>query len=370
MAERFGWRAALLGALLVVVLVPGVAQSDGAPTDVIATVETQAPVVRADFDHWMAIAAAQSGQTPGARPIPVPDHPEYRACMARVSKTKAGRGKTPAQRRAECRKVWEGLRDQVLGFLLAASWIKGEAAERGITVTSQEIARAFATQKKQAFPKEADYQRFLKQSGSTEEDIRFQLEVELLQRRLVARATKGAGRVTQAQIEAYYRENREQFATPESRDLRVVLTKSRARAVRARRAVLAGQSWPSVAKRYSIDRATREQGGKLLGVTEGQQERPLDRAVFRARRGEIVGPVRTDFGYYVFKVSRITPSVQQTLKEATATIKSLLASQNQQQALDAFVAGYRAKWTARTRCLAGYVIEDCSATLPPPAPPA
>lgn len=349
---------------------PGVAQSVGTPTDVIASVETRPPVPRAEFDRWMGIAAARDGQTPGAAPIPVPDHPEYAVCAARVAKTKAGRSKTPAQRRAQCRKTWEGLRDQVLGFLLAARWVQGEAAEQGISVTPQQVAKAFAQQKEQAFPKDADYRKFLRESGSTEADIRFQLEIELLQQGLVAKVTKGSDRVTRAEIEAYYRENREQFATPESRDLRVVLTKSRSRALRARAAVLAGRSWSSVAKRYSIDEASKNRDGKLVGVTEGQQERALDRAVFKARRGQIRGPVRTQFGYYVFKVIRITPPVQQTLKQATPTIKSLVASENQQRALDAFVESYRAKWKARTGCLTGYVVQDCGAALPPQAPPA
>lgn len=345
---------------------PHAVWAQGALTDVIATVDGQAPVARAEFEHWMTIAAARDGQAPGSTPITVPDHPEYTACAARVAKTKAGRGKTLAQRRAQCRTTWEGLRDQVLGFLLAARWVRGEAAEQGIVVTPQEIAKVFAQQKKQAFPNEAEYRKFLRESGSTEEDIRFQLEVEQLQQRLVAKVTKGKDRVTQAQAEAYYRKNRDDFATPETRELRIVLTKTREVALRARGAVLAGRSWRWTARRYSIDEASRDRGGKLAGVTKGQQEAALDRAVFRARRGDVRGPVRTQFGYYIFEVIRITPRDQQTLKEALPTIKSLLASQQQQEALDAFVAAYTRKWKARTGCLAGYVTRDCGSTVPAP----
>ena len=59
------------------------------------------------------------------------------------------------------------------------------------------------------------------------------------------------------------------------------------------------------------------------------------------------------------KVTKITAKDQQSLKEATPTIKSLLSSQNQQKALDTFVKDYRKKWKDRTNCRDGYVIQDC-----------
>lgn len=94
----------------------------------------------------------------------------------------------------------------------------------------------------------------------------------------------------------------------------------------------------------------------------------FERAVFRAPLRTLQGPVEGRFGWYVFEVRRVTKRTQQTLRDATPAIRSLLSSQQQQEALDVFVAGYRAKWTARTRCLAGYVIEDCSAALLPGGP--
>lgn len=340
---------------------------DSVPGNGVAKVsdtEGDGVVTTEDFNHWMTIAANRSGQTPGSDPIPVPDPPDYTKCIANKKKTapKPAKGQpktTDAQYKAQCKQEWEGLRDQVLGFLLAAQWVKGEAKEQDITVSEKDIDKAFAEQKKQAFPKEADYKKFLKESGSTEEDIRFQLEVEQLQQKLVAKITKGKDKVTDQQVAAYYAKNKEQFATPESRDLLVILTKTKEQAERAKAALDSGESWAAVAKRYSIDEASKDQGGKLQGVTKGQQEKALDDAVFAAKKDVTGGPVKTQFGYYVYRVTKITKKDQQSLKEATPTIKSLLASQNQQKALDEFVKNYRKKWKERTNCKEGYVIQDC-----------
>ena len=93
----------------------------------------------------------------------------------------------------------------------------------------------------------------------------------------------------------------------------------------------------------------------LPAVPKGQQEKALDDATFAAKKGKLVGPVKTQFGYYVFEVTKITPGSQQTLDQSKATIKQLLASQNQQKKLNEFVKDFQKKWKDRTDCRKGYV---------------
>ena len=184
--------------------------------------------------------------------------------------------------------------------------------------------------------------------------------------------TKGKDKVTDAQIAAFYNKNKARFAQPERRDLRIVLTKDKAKAEKAKKAIESGQSFKSVAKKYSIDQASKAQGGKLPAVAKGQQEKALDTAIFAADKGKLVGPVKTQFGYYVFEVTKINKATQQTLDQAKATIKQTLASQNQQKALDKFVKSFRKRWKAKTDCAAGYRTQDCKnapkATPTPTAP--
>ena len=114
-----------------------------------------------------------------------------------------------------------------------------------------------------------------------------------------------------------------------------------------------------MAKKYSIDQATKSNGGLLAGVAKGQQEPAFDKAIFTAKKGKLVGPVKTQFGYYVFDVSKVTPSKQQTLDESKASIKQILASQNQQNALKKFGNDYRNRYKKETDCRKGYVVDDC-----------
>src|SRR6185503_6400745 len=87
--------------------------------------------------------------------------------------------------------------------------------------------------------------------------------------------------------------------------------------------------------------ASKSQAGLLPAVSEGQQEKAFDTAIFAAPKSKIEGPVKTQFGWYVFKVQKVTKASQQTLDESKDTIKNLLRSQRQQKALDAFVKTFR-----------------------------
>ena len=138
-----------------------------------------------------------------------------------------------------------------------------------------------------------------------------------------------------------------------------MLTKSQSRAQQAKQALDSGQSWTSVAKRFSIDQASKSQGGKLSGVAKGQQEKALDDAIFKAPKGKLVGPVKTQFGYYVLEVSKVTAAKQQSLEQSKASIRQILSSDNQRKALDTFGKDYRKRWKEETSCRKGFTTADC-----------
>src|SRR5690242_5362967 len=148
----------------------GLFGADAAPTDPVATVDGQVIELQ-DFERWMGIAARSTG-APDAM---VPDRAdEYRRCIAAKRKalpSKQRRKVTDTRLRAQCRREYAQLRDQVMQLLISFKWIEGEAALQGLTVTDAEVAAAFDKQKRQSYPKEADLQKFLRTSGQTLEDL-------------------------------------------------------------------------------------------------------------------------------------------------------------------------------------------------------
>jgi len=351
------------------VLLPAglVAGCGGVPGNAIAEVDGT-PIEKRAFDHWLTVAAKSTGQQNAA----VPQPPDFEQCVAAARKAapKPAKGQKPPTTealRTQCRRQYDELRNQVVNLLVNLEWIEGEAEEMNIKVSDAEVRKSFEQQKKQSFPKAADYQQFLKQSGQTEADILARVRADTLATKIRERVVKGKDKVTDAQIRQYYEKNKRQFAQPERRDLRIVLTKSRARAEQAKAALEDGDSWKAVARRFSIDDASKAQGGRLPGVQKGQQEKALDDAIFAAKRGELEGPVKTQFGWYVFEVSKITPASQQSLEQARETIKQVVASENQNKALNDFVKNFQEKWRERTDCREGFETPSCS-NGPEPTP--
>jgi foldase protein PrsA len=350
-----------------------VAACGGVPGNAVATVDGES-VSKTDFSHWLTVAAKSSGQPNAAVPDPQAD---YKNCVAQKRKTTPAPAKgqpkvTDAQLKTQCKTEYTQLRDQVLQLLISFKWIQGEADTMGVKVTDADVKKSFAEQKKQSFPKDADYKKFLQTSGQSESDILERVRLDLLSNKIRDKVIKGKDTVSDAAIQDFYNKNKARFAQPEKRDLRVVLTKKKDEAQTAYNALKGGDSWSAVAKKYSIDDTSKAAGGKLPAQAKGTLDKQLDDAVFSAKKNQLEGPIKTQYGYYVFEVTKVTAASQQSLAEAKETIKQTLQSQNQQKALDAFVKDFTKRWKDKTECSDNYKTTDCKngpkATPTPTAP--
>ncbi|MDQ3768765.1 MAG: peptidyl-prolyl cis-trans isomerase, partial [Actinomycetota bacterium] len=341
---------------------------DAVPANAVATVDDEGPITRQQFDRWFQIAAA-SLQPPGAEGQPaVPRPPDFAECVqakreAMPEPAEGQQAPSDEQLRQTCKQEYDQLRDEVLQFLITASWIEGEAERQDASVTEEEVNARFAEERDASFENEEDYREFLEQYGYSEEDLRTRVRLSLLQQKLIDKITEGTKpeQISDDEVRKYYQENKQQFATPEARDLRLVLTEEEAEAEEAREALESGESWSDVAEEYSKDEQTAAEGGALTGATrQGGLEPALAEAVFSAEQGELTGPVETQFGYYVFQAQRIVPAEQQSVEEAADQIRQLLSSQRQQKALEDFVEEYTERWTERTDCREGFIVQTCS----------
>ena len=330
------------------------------PAGAVATVG-DSKITQDEFNKWLDIAVrGQSQQQGGAAAVPQP--PDFEKCVAAKSKTPVPKGQqkpSDEQLKKQCKTEYDTLKREVMQFLIQAEWVQQEANKRDITVSDKAVQKSFEDQKKQAFPTDKAYQQFLKTSGMTEGDILFRVKLSQLQEKLTQKVTEDAKKVSDQDVEDYYNKNKQRFAQPERRDLLVVLTKTQAKAEQARQALESGQPWKTVVKQYSIDEASKAQGGKLAAVAKGQQDKSLEDAVFAASKGDLQGPVKTQFGWYVFEVEKVTPASQQSLDQARDTIKNLLRSERQQKALDAFVKDFREQYKDETNCSDDYRVAEC-----------
>jgi foldase protein PrsA len=327
--------AALLVVLLVVVAVAQGIGNPSVPSGDVAVVE-DAPdghVTTEEFDAALEQAAA-AGQTK----VPPPSSPDYSA-----------------------------LRDSAMASLIVGRWVRGEASERGISLSDSEINNRLEQIKKQ-YGGQKGFQRLLKQGGFTPEQARGQIELQLLSDQIQKQVLPQDSGVSDSEIEDFYTANLTQFQQPEARDVRRIVNKDQAKVERAKSLLEQDDSpasWKKVAARFSTEDATKDSGGLVQGVTVGQSEPALEEQIFSAAEGQLVGPFKGQSDYYLIEVEKITPAKTTPLSDVSDQISQQLAQGKQQQITQDFQQDFLEKWRSRTFCADDYLTDRCANFTPP-----
>jgi foldase protein PrsA len=259
-------------------------------------------------------------------------------------------------------KKYEELKKGVLSEQLEAIWIKGEAEELGVTVTNKQIEEELAQVKKQSFPSEAAYKKFLKESKFTEEDVNNIIEVKALGTGVQEQINSEAPQPSSSEIESYYQaEKATQFTEEESRDVRLVINKDKGQVEAAKKLLdkdNSPASWKKVVKKYSSSPTASNKGGLQEGITEEFLKGPLKTAIFGSATGELKGPVKFETNWFLVEVVKLNPAKVKSLGEVKAQIEETLKGEKQQEFFAEFFADYKTKWQKRTYCADGFEIEE------------
>ncbi|SHK34652.1 peptidyl-prolyl cis-trans isomerase [Rhodothermus profundi] len=123
-------------------------------------------------------------------------------------------------------------------------------------------------------------------------------------------------------LRAFYEAHRADFRMPARRAVWEILVPTEAEAHRLQR-LLATTDFVALARRYSRRPGAATTGGYLGFVTQEQLGK-LGPAVFRAREGDVLGPLRVADGYVLLRVGAWQPERPMTLEEARPLIERQL----------------------------------------------
>lgn len=341
----------------------------GLPGDSVAQIGA-ASITKAQLAHWLTVANDSSQVSNGTKASPTPIPPDFTACIAAQRKSAGSTTSSETSTfKSVCQSQFQTLLGDALPYLIETVWVQADAADRHFKVTDKQVEKAYQTERKTSTPSLAtdkELNDFLAASGQTVADLKWRTYVGLLTNKIELSIEKKAQKVSNAKIAAYYKKNISQYTVAATRDLNLVLTSTQSGAEKVRSLLAGGQSYTTVAAKYSIDTTTKKIGGKMTGVSTSELTPLLSDAVFKAQVGVLSGPIKTAFGYYVFTVSKATAGSVESLKKATPTIRTTLSQQQVSAAESAWQSGLTKKWAARTKCRSGYqVVTVCS--NPPPS---
>lgn len=258
---------------------------------------------------------------------------------------------------------FDELKSAALSELLDRIWIQGEAEELNISVTDKEVRHELEAIKEQRFPDKGAYEKFLKDSKFTQDDVEAQARVKLISSKIRAAVIAQAPRPSDTQIQTYYeREKRTRFSTEVSRNIRLIANEDKAAVEAAKDALKKDSSpanWKKVAAKYSSDPLSNKKGGLQTGIQEEFLLDPLKKPISAAAAHELIGPIKVENNNLLLEVVQVNPAGVKPLKEVEAEVARAVRRENQEEFFADWVSDYQAKWRSRTFCADGFVIERC-----------
>ena len=336
----------LLSVLLVALLAAcgGGGNSGPVPADAIAQVDST-PITKASFTALMSVACARYKAQ--GQPCPKVGTPTYAS-----------------------------LRDSAVTFLVQQEELAQEAKKLGVTVSQKDIEKQVEQIKKTYYQgNEKKFEDALKKDDITLQQLeQYELRPNLLGQKVQAKVTSDV-KVSDEAAQKYYNANKTSFSTPKTREVRHILVNDKGLAEQIETKLNNGASFAALAKKYSKDKGSAAQGGKLCvahGGSSGactQTVPPFDKAAFSLKTNEISQPVKSVYGYHIIQaLGAVKPAHTQTFEEVKAQIQANLASQQKQTAWQAWLAKMAKDFKGKVSYQASYEPATTTTATTPAAP--
>jgi foldase protein PrsA len=232
---------------------------------------------------------------------------------------------------------YTNLKDQAVAFLVQRTQFAQRAEQLDLEVTDKQVNDRLAQIKKDYFGgSQKRYETQLKQQGLTDQQVRKDIRAQLVQEAIFKDVTKNV-KVTDKDIERYYKENRAQYGQPASREIRHILVPTKKQADELYARIRKGESFAKLAKQYSKDPGSKDQGGKLT-IARGQTVAPFDQSAFLLGKGVLSRPVKTQYGFHLIEpLSTVKPAKTTPLKDVKDSIRQQLLQTKRNEAMTDWV---------------------------------
>jgi parvulin-like peptidyl-prolyl isomerase len=232
----------------------------------------------------------------------------------------------------------EEMRNEMLNQMVENKLILQEAKRRGVVVVESEIDERLKDVEMR-FPSTSDFSNEVEKVGLTIAILRARYKEQLMMDKLVTHEVKDKVVVTPAEISDYYSKHKEEIRAPESVHLKNIMIRfdeatteplAKQKADDVYRLIKEGRDFSDLAKLYSQG-AKAEEGGDLGFVSRGQMREEFDKVIFALTPGEACPPIKTDTGYYIFKVEEKKDAYLQPLSEVRDDVENVIFREKAQE---------------------------------------
>jgi foldase protein PrsA len=246
------------------------------------------------------------------------------------------------------------LRNAIVTSLVEQAQFEIAAEELDVTVTDEDLEKRLDELKEQFFEgDEQAYQEELEKQGLTEEQVLKDLRARMVSEKVFEEVTSEV-EVADADIQAYFEQNKQQFQQPASREVRHILVKSKARADQIHRQLENGGDFAKLAKQFSTDTASKNEGGRFT-AQKGATVAPFDKVAFQLETGELSQPVKTQFGWHIIQALKdVKAASTQELAAVEEQISTTLLEEKKNARITEWVEELKARFADEVAYAPGF----------------
>lgn len=210
------------------------------------------------------------------------------------------------------------LKKDLLNDIIAELLIKDRADRIGLAVTESDMKDAIGRLKQQyGITTDEAFEDSLKKSGMTRPEMESRLRDTLIANKVFARELRSREDLTDRELRERYDREKEHYRLPERAHLRAIIIAKPDNAAQAAQAQTRATELGQQARTASDfaafaksvpENAMKDNGGDMGDVARGELLPDLDKAVFNANPGAIIGPIATRSGWHIIKVENRLPS--------------------------------------------------------------
>ena len=150
--------------------------------------------------------------------------------------------------------------------------------------------------------------------------------------------------MTEEEMKEYYEANKQSYAKGATVSAKHILVASEEKCNEILASINSGEKVFEVAAQENSTCPSGQKGGDLGEFGKGQMVKEFEEAAFAAEIGQVVGPVKTQFGYHLIQVTEKTEAAAIAYEEVAAQIREDLLRQKQNEAYSAKVKELRVKY--------------------------
>lgn len=208
----------------------------------------------------------------------------------------------------------QALREQygaeVLDTLINNKIIALEAEKEGITVLDNAIQAEY-DELVESYGGKAALQEALDANGLTVESVKDNIRMYQLTKDVMAKSID----ISDEELQQYFEEHKDDYGQQEQVAASHIFLEDEATAKEVEEKLKAGEDFAELAKAYSVDTDTREDGGDLGYIQRGQMDEQFEAAAFALEKGAVSSVVQSAEGYHIIKVTGKEPAQQAVFED-------------------------------------------------------